>query len=155
MKNTKEMTCGMKNKKRNWSWLLPVALIIAVLISIIFTALIWVTPSHFQVFGSKSAPAAGSVDKNVAGKQSITDVYLPVSLTYYENDTRYQLSSTKIDVIDLARSLVKNVRIKKITKETFRSQEEYLKFLNMNDSYSLNYSAPVTLGLFKNHMKSF
>lgn len=24
----------------------------------------------------------------------------------------------------------------------------------MNDSYSLNYSAPVTLGLFKNHMKS-
>ena len=144
----------MKNKKRNWSWLLPVALIIAVLISIIFTALIWVTPSHFQVFGSKSAPAAGSVDKNVAGKQSITDVYLPVSLTYYENDTRYQLSSTKIDVIDLARRRVKNVRIKKITKETFRSQEEYLKFLNMNDSYSLNYSAPVTLGLFKNHMKS-
>ena len=148
------MTCGMKNKERNWSWLLPVALIIAVLISIIFTALIWVTPSHFQVFGSKSAPAAGSVDKNVAGKQSITDVYLPVSLTYYENDTRYQLSSTKIDVIDLARRRVKNVRIKKITKETFRSQEEYLKFLNMNDSYSLNYSAPVTLGLFKNHMKS-
>lgn len=148
------MTCGMKNKKRNWSWLLPVALIIAVLISIIFTALIWVTPSHFQVFGSKSAPAAGSVDKNVAGKQSITDVYLPVSLTYYENDTRYQLSSTKIDVIDLVRRRVKNVRIKKITKETFRSQEEYLKFLNMNDSYSLNYSAPVTLGLFKNHMKS-
>ena len=139
----------MKNKKKNWSWLLPVALIIAVLISIIFTALIWVTPSHFQVFGAKSAPAAGSVDKNVAGKQSIADVYLPVSLTYYENDTRYQLSSTKIDVIDLARSRVKNVRIKKITKETFRSQEEYLKFLNMNDSYSLNYSAPVTLGLFK------
>lgn len=117
MKNTKEMTCGMKNKKRNWSWLLPVALIIAVLISIIFTALIWVTPSHFQVFGSKSAPAAGSVDKNVAGKQSITDVYLPVSLTYYENDTRYQLSSTKIDVIDLARRRVKNVRIKKLPKK--------------------------------------
>ena len=120
MKNTREMTCGMKNKKRNWSWLLPVALIIAVLISIIFTALIWVTPSHFQVFGSKSAPAAGSVDKNVAGKQSITDVYLPVSLTYYENDTRYQLSSTKIDVIDLARRRVKNVRIKKNFKSVFK-----------------------------------
>ena len=101
----------MKNKKRNWSWLLPVALIIAVLISIIFTVLIWVTPSNFQVFGAKSVPAAGNVDKNVAGKQSIADVYLPVSLTYYENDTRYQLSSTKIDVIDLARRRGKNVRI--------------------------------------------
>ena len=114
----------MKNKKRNWSWLLPVALIIAVLISIIFTVLIWVTPSNFQVFGSKSAPAAGGVDKNVSGKQSIADVYLPVSLTYYENDTRYQLSSTKLDGMDLERRLVKNVRIQKINRETFRSQEE-------------------------------
>lgn len=65
----------------------------------------------------KSAPAAGSVDKNVAGKQSITDVYLPVSLTYYENDTRYQLSSTKIDVIDLARRRVKTSESKKLPKK--------------------------------------
>lgn len=153
MKNMKEMICGMRNRK-DWSWLLPFSLVIAVLISIVFTALIWITPSHFQFFASRTAPKTGDrVDKNVADKQTLSDVYLPVSLTYCENDTRYQLSSTKVDVIDLARRSVRNVKIRKITGETFRNREQYLRFLNLNDSYSLNYSAPVTLSMFRNHME--
>ncbi|SEM32908.1 Two-component signal transduction system YycFG, regulatory protein YycH [Ligilactobacillus sp. WC1T17] len=144
----------MKNRLKEL--ILPLCLFLAVAISIVFTILIWTTPSSFQRFtqniNKTSQSTSSDTDGEVTEKQKLTDVYLPINASYYGLDTRYQLMSTKVDIVSLLRKRLSKVKIQKITVKKYKNAADYLNFMNYHQSYTLNYASPVAFGLYKSKL---
>ena len=154
MKNTRKEIYGMKNKRLN-GWFLHAILILAVLFSVVFTALIWVTPVYFQRLAGMAAPDKTKVvneDTNTTDKKKLTDVYRPVSITVTDKRSSSRLLSNRIDVVNLMMTSLEGSKITDISKPETVSKSEYLKLVQTPRSYQLNYGSELSFGVLKQYL---
>ena len=144
----------MKNKRLN-GWFLHAILILAVLFSVVFTALIWVTPVYFQRLAGMAAPDKTKVvneDTNTTDKKKLTDVYRPVSITVTDKRSSSRLLSNRIDVVNLMMTSLEGSKITDISKPETVSKSEYLKLVQTPRSYQLNYGSELSFGVLKQYL---
>ena len=134
----------MKNKRLN-GWFLHAILILAVLFSVVFTALIWVTPVYFQRLAGMAAPDKTKVvndDANATDKKKLTDVYRPVSITVMDKKHPSRLLSNRIDVVELMMNSLEKSKFTEISEPETVSKNEYLKLMRTpNSSVKLRFRA--------------
>lgn len=136
----------MKIKK----YLLHIGLLIAVIISLIFSAIIWIDPATFHRNTTQTTTTNES--GNTADAETHyhwSDVYLPTSVILTKDKQQMQLTSGKEDMINQMRDAAKNVRVKNITVEDAKNFADYRESLLKNDNLTLSYSGPVSIGLFE------
>lgn len=141
----------MKNKRLN-GWFLHTILILAVLFSVVFTALIWVTPVYFQHLAGMAASDKTKVindDANTTDKKKLTDVYRPVSITVMDKKHPSRLLSNRIDVVELMMNSLEKSKFTEIEEPETVSKNEYLKLMRTPNSYQLNYGSELSFGVLK------
>lgn len=149
----------MKNNRFR-GWFLHSLLIIAVLISLIFTVLIWVTPGYFQRLininsTTKSTSTTTTVNEDsTAEKKNLANIYIPTSITATVKKENYQLMSNRIDVVNSMVTVLEGAKFTDIKAPKEVSRKEYLKLLQTNNAYQLNYGSAVSFEILKNYVKT-
>lgn len=141
MKNMRG-NCGMKVRK----FLLHTGLIITILISIIFSALIWFNPAMLQ-HDSKETTNTGESTTSVS-KRTLSDIFLPLQATYNVNDAQYQLPSSEDYLIGKVWKVMKKWNSVSTSMKSYKNETDYLTFLNQNNVLLLNYNSPITVKIF-------
>lgn len=136
--------CGMKKIRQN---LLHICLTITILISILFSALIWINPATFQ------RPVTNEQKDSTTVRQDngydITDIYFPTSILYnVTNEQHYLISSKKIDLIRNIKDLGKNWNAQKLKQMKVTSDKDYLHYLTLKNAVVLRYPDRVSTLLF-------
>lgn len=134
--------CGMKVN----NWLLHLGLIITVAISLVFTTIIWFNPATFQ-HDSKSSTATGDQLTTKTNKK-LGDIYLPTQIVQNKEDLSYQLSSSKVDLVQKMRQQIKHWTPTSISQQSFKTDNDYQALLYQNNALVLNYGAAVNINLF-------
>ena len=120
----------MKKIRQN---LLHICLTITILISILFSALIWINPATFQ------RPVTNEQKDSTTVRQDngydITDIYFPTSILYnVTNEQHYLISSKKIDLIRNIKDLGKNWNAQKLKQMKVTSDKDYLHYLTLKNA---------------------
>ncbi|MFT8393555.1 MAG: two-component system activity regulator YycH, partial [Liquorilactobacillus ghanensis] len=131
--------------------LLHSGLTITVIISIFFTAIIWLNPATFQR-NSKATTATGDTFQNNDHKK-IGDVFLPTQTVLNENDGLYQLSSSRIDLVQLFRQQLVKQKVQRISRHDYRSLTDYQSLLKQSNAVVFNYGSPITVKIFNQAFK--
>ncbi|KRN89345.1 hypothetical protein [Ligilactobacillus ceti] len=130
--------------------LLYLALVIAVLFSIVMSGFLWLNPiyiqRHYQI--EKKNQKKNINNENIK-KKSSNLVYSPTSLVDNKGNASYKLTSEKIDVLQNVLKSIKTWHMTDLAIENV-SKKEYQSYLQIKNSLVLNYSAPVTLSWIKN-----
>ena len=127
-------------------WLLHIGLFITVTISLVLSSIIWFNPAIFQ----RDAKTTTATDAGTSTKtnKKMSDVYLPIQIVKNEAGGSYQLSSSKVDLIQKLRKQIKHWNFVSISQLNYKNATEYQKLLSKNQTVALNYGAPVTIELF-------
>jgi regulatory protein YycH of two-component signal transduction system YycFG len=128
------------------NWLLHIGLFITVMISLALSAIIWFNPAIFQ----RDAKTTTATDAGTSTKtnKKMSDVYLPIQIVKNENGGSYQLSSSKVDLIQKLQKQIKNWNFVSISQLNYKNTTEYQKLLSKNNTVALNYGSSVTVELF-------
>ena len=138
---------AMKKLKDN---LLHIGLIITILISILFSALIWINPAPVQKSLNQEDNTAVTQDTNY----DINDIYFPTNIIYNQTAKKqYLVSSKKVDLTRNIKTLSQKWSTKHLTKITQNSQTKYLKYLTLTDAAVLRYPDKVSTALFTSKKK--
>ena len=136
----------MKIKK----YLLHIGLLIAVVISLVFSAIIWIDPATFHRNTTQTTTtneSGNSADATV--HYDLADVYSPTEIAITQNKQQTQLTSSKDNLIsDLCKDLRK-IKVQQITVQNDKDFNTYRKDLLENDNIILSYSNQVSIGLFE------
>lgn len=138
-------------KSRFSGWFVHILLIIVVLISVIFTALIWITPSYLQhLTGVTTAKRERIVDDSTtADRVKLADIYRPVSVGLNERNKTMQLMSNQVDVVATTLEALAKVRFSNIEDPRSLSKQEYLNYLKKDQLLLLNYGDKTSFGAIK------
>ncbi len=126
--------------------LLHTGLIITIIISILFSALIWFNPAMLQ-HDSKETTDTGENTTSVS-KKTLSDIFLPLQATYNVNDLQYQLPSSEDYLIGKVSKIMKNWNSGSTSIKSYKSETDYLTFLKQNNVLLLNYNSPITVKIF-------
>lgn len=126
--------------------LLHIGLIITILISIFFSALIWFNPAMLQ-HDSKETTNTGENNTSVS-KKTLSDVFLPLQVTYNEDNLQYQIPSSKDYLIGKVWKVMKKWDSSSVSMKTYKNETDYLTFLKQNNMLLLNYNSPITVKIF-------
>lgn len=138
-------------KSRFSGWFVHALLILVVLFSLVFTALIWITPSYFQrLTGSATTKRERIVDDSTTtDKVKLADIYRPVSIGLNEKKATTQLMSNQVDVVATTMDALAKVRFSDIKEPVTLSKQEYLKYLKKDQALLLNYGDKTSFGAIK------
>lgn len=137
----------MKKIRQN---LLHICLTITILISILFSALIWINPATFQ--RSETTQHKDTAVENTSN-YALTDVYFPTSILYNGTKQQYLLSSKKVDLVRNIKALGKIWSTKTFKELKGITATSYYKYLTKAQAVVLKYPATVTTGLFNKMSK--
>ncbi|WP_290033260.1 YycH family regulatory protein [Ligilactobacillus cholophilus] len=139
----------MKIKK----YLLHIGLIIAVGVSLVFSAIIWLDPVTFH-HNTTQTTTTNDLDNITKSDNNYkwSDVYLPTKVILTKDKQQMQLTSDKEDLVGDIRNSIKKVHVKDITGDTKEDFAAYRSELLKNNSIMLSYSGPVSIGLFEKMM---
>lgn len=135
----------MKIKK----YLLHIGLFIAVAISLIFSAIIWIDPATFHRT-TQTTTTTNAANSETEGDEhySYADVYLPTTVVLTQDKQQMQLTDNNDDIVNDMKSHLNNAHVKSISEKTTKNFNDYHdKFLEGNN-IMLSYSAPVSIGVF-------
>lgn len=126
-------------------YILPGSVVLAIVISLIFTWLIWTNPAHFSK--NKNENLTGSTTQLSA--RQLTDIYTPTQLIY--TDSKNNQSLLFEQKINVTNEVIKN--IKKWNFTTFHQEKKvsaktYTEILNQPDTLVLNYPDKVAGQIF-------
>lgn len=144
--NMMRRTCGVKIRR----YLLHIGLFIAVVISLILSAIIWVDPATFHrtTMTQTTTNESTSVNNNIS-HYSWDDVYLPTNIVLTKNKQQFQLTSNQQDIVEKMRDESKNVHIKDISVKESNNFNTYHNELLNTDNIMLSYSGPMSIGIFE------
>src|SRR3712207_5025296 len=100
---------GMKIR----AWILHLGVVLTLLISIVFSWLIWVNPTGFEQIRQRQENKSTTND-NIPeeAKKSLDDIYTPTSLMYTKaTGKKVQLINTKYDILQTTKATMNKVRI--------------------------------------------
>lgn len=130
------------------AWILHLGVVLTLLISIVFSWLIWVNPTGFEQIRQRQENKSTTND-NIPeeAKKSLDDIYTPTSLMYTKaTGKKVQLINTKYDILQTTKATMNKVRIISIHQQ---NKAQFDDVINMKQSYILNYSDVVPLKLVK------
>lgn len=121
------------------TWMIHLGLILTVVISIVFTWLIWFNPTtFFQNSGRTLVDASNGVTNGTS--RSLVDVYTPTSLMYNEtNSKKYQYFNHRSDITNQAKKIMDKVEITSMKTVAKQNVSKYLSTVNQSHSLILNY----------------
>lgn len=128
------------------AWILHLGVVVTLLISIVFSWLIWVNPTGFEQF-RQSQVNKSTTNDNIPeeAKKNLDDIYTPTSLMYTKaNGKKVQLINTKYDILQTTKATMNKVRIISIHQQ---DKAQYEDVINMRQAYILNYSDILPLKL--------
>lgn len=146
---------GVKIKK----YLLHIGLLIAVIVSLVFSAIIWIDPAFFHRNTTQTTTTNSSnVNNSDEMHYDLADVYLPTSVILTKDRQQLQLTSDKKDIVGEMNDDAQKLKVAKITSTTARDFESYRNDLLKNNNIMLSYTDPISIGLFNgavNHPAMF
>lgn len=132
----------MKKIRQN---LLHICLTITILISVLFTALIWINPATFQ---RSEMTQHKDTTVETASNYALTDVYFPTSILYNDSTQQFLLSSKKVDLVRNIKALGKMWTTKNFKELKGINATSYYKYLTKSQAVVLKYPATITTALF-------
>lgn len=137
---------GMRIKDR----LLHFGLLIAVAVSLVFSAIIWIDPITFHRNTTQTTTTNDSGNPaDDADHSNLADVYLPTEVAVTQNKQQLELTSSQDNLIGEMINDLRQVRIEKISSHSDKDLDGYRKSLSGNGNLIFSYSNPVPIGLFK------
>lgn len=140
----KEMI-GMRNKNSHFvkkfgifsQYILPISVILAITISLIFTWLIWTNPAHFSKNTNENLTSGSATQLSA---RSLTDIYMPTQLIYTDNkQNQTLLFDQKINVVNEFVKIIQGWKFTKIHQSKNISAKAYGEVLNQKNTLTLSY----------------
>ena len=125
-------------------YLLPLGLLIALVISLLFSYLIWINPARPQTNSGSNTPSSNNTVADGISKK-IGDIYLPTNLVFNTQVKQYRLTSATVDLTNYAKKQLVKWDYGQIKKMGPKSAEDYQAYLQMKNALVLNYPAQVTV----------
>lgn len=148
----KEMI-GMRNKRpslsTNFGWLqrylLPIATTMVIIVSLIFTWLIWTNPAHFN----RKNTTTSSAPNTEMTARSLTDIYAPTQVIYSGSDQKQELLyDPKVNMVSELEKTVRQWQIVGLKPENDMNTSEYAKILGQKNAIILNFPDVVSGQVF-------
>jgi len=128
---------------------LRVALILAVITSLIMTAFIWRNPSRLEKRDATTpAVTIKTTDTRTAASQE-SSVYLPTMAYYQHGNQKQMLYQDGQDVVTRVHKTLETTSLTKIEKSAKLDEADFTKLINTGDSVQLMYADVMAFSLFK------
>lgn len=137
---------GMKIKNQ----LLHIGLFIAVIVSLVFSAIIWIDPVTFHRNTTQTTTtneSGNTADETL--NSDLADVYLPTGIVVTQNKQQFELTSSQENLISEMAKDLRKIQIEKISSHDDKNFNAYRKSPESNNNLIFSYSNPVSLGIFK------
>lgn len=133
------MSGMIKKIKSNW---LAIGLTTVVIISLVLTGLIWLSPMQYERTRETS-------NSSLSTPQSIGDLYLPTQVIHTDdNQHQYQLYSSRKNTISDIRSQLKKTELGRVSLIKQENSDVFLSYLHQRNSVIINYTASITSTIF-------
>lgn len=133
------------NSKFRWEILLYVGLTLAVIVSFVFSYLIWANPARVGVTQENTvSQKEGKLTAN--SDKVLTDIYQPVNVIENISESEaYQISSSKVDLVEAIQKNLANRDFTLKSRQSYPSVQAYQKILGKSQMLLLTYASPVTV----------
>lgn len=137
---------GMRIKDQ----LLHFGLFIAVVVSLVFSAIIWIDPITFHRNTTQTTTTndSGNSADNTS-RSNLADVYLPTGVAVTQNKQQFELTSSQDNLIGEMMKNLRQIQIERISSYDDKGLSDYQKSLSGNGNLIFSYASPVPIGLFK------
>lgn len=131
--------------KFRWEILLYVGLTLAVIISFVFSYLIWANPARVRV--NQEDTVSQKEGKLTANSDKVlTDIYQPVNvIENISEGEAYQISSSKVDLVEAIQKNLANRDFTLESRQSYPNVQAYQKILGKSQMLLLTYASPVTV----------
>lgn len=140
MKSTREMR-GMRLNLRKY--LLVLGLLGAVVISLVFSYLIWINPARSQVNSSTTSSTPNTAMPNSIRKKA-GDIYLPTNVVFNDDAKQYRLTSDTLDLTNYTKKELVKWQYEDIKLLPTKTDNTYRRYLRTKNALILNYPVEVT-----------
>lgn len=133
--------------------LIHIGLILAILLSIGLSWVIWTSPARYEKTKQQSGTNTSVIQSEQANK-SLGDVFLPTQVIYTQADsTSHLINNTKVNLTDSMRSAIEDWRLTRVTKESTNNRKKYEELMGRENTVMLKYPDSVTGGILNNAFK--
>lgn len=140
MKSTRGMH-GMRLNLRKY--LLVLGLLVAVVISLVFSYLIWINPARSQANSSATSSTPNSALPDSIIKK-VGDIYLPTNVVFNDDAKQYRLTSDTLDLTNYTKKQLVKWQYEDIKRLPTKSASTYQRYLHTKNALVLNYPVAVT-----------
>lgn len=138
----------MLNRLRN-NWI-GILLTIMVVLSLILSAIVWISPYHFEHRGED-----GSRSEQQTTSQSMQDIYLPSTIIQVKDDgSQHFLYDQPRNLMLTVKESLRNWQLRSSRRVSSNSSSTYLSYLRRSNSLLMSYPATVPLTIFNDSFKS-
>ncbi|WP_165964815.1 YycH family regulatory protein [Periweissella cryptocerci] len=142
----------MRNKRQSLSanfgvlqrYLLPIATTVVIIVSLIFTWLIWTNPAHFNRKNTTS-----SAPNTEMTARSLTDIYAPTQVIYSDDMQNQELLyDPKVNMVNELEKTVRQWRLVDLKPLAGVTAKSYAKLLGQKNAIILNFPDSVSGQVF-------
>lgn len=138
----------MLNRLRN-NWI-GILLTIMVALSLVLSAIVWISPYHFEHRGEE-----GSRNAQQTTSQSMQDIYLPSTVIQTKSDGSQQfLYNQPRNLMLTVKESLRNWQLRSSRRVSSNNSSSYLSYLRRGNSLLLSYPATVPLTIFNDSFNS-
>ncbi|MFD1441601.1 YycH family regulatory protein [Lacticaseibacillus hegangensis] len=128
--------------------ILRVSLTAMVLLSLVFSALIWRNPSRL---GRTDTSSALKTTQTASANQQAAYLFVPTTAYYQTGSQKVQLMQADQSATGQIHRTIRPWRLKKISSSVQLSTSAFAALLTQDETLQLTFSAPVTFGVFNAH----